>query len=350
MAIISKHTDVISRINQKKLPPLVLFFGEEDYFIDLLCNEVQNKLLTEDEKAFDFGHFMGGDIKDKKSLIDACMSCRQMPLIAPFRLVIIKEAQSISKWEVFDDYFKNPSKSTILVICIKGLPDKRKSMFKIIEKEGLCFESKPIKESELPNFVVNYLKEHGLSISTDATAAISAQLGTNLSLTIQELDKLVVNIPSGSTVSIKEVENYIGINKDYNVFTLQKAISTGDVISIRKILNYINRNPKPKSSKEMPFAPITILPRLYDQFSKIMTIHALMRSGRASNKFDVAKEIGVSPYFVDEYMNSTKIYSYAKTAQILSHINKSDLRLKGIEGSGFSEMDILEDLLFFITH
>lgn len=54
-------------------------------------------------------------------------------------------------------------------------------------------------------------------------------LGTDLSKIANELDKLAIILPQGSTITPELIEENIGFSKDFNVFELRKAIGERNV-------------------------------------------------------------------------------------------------------------------------
>lgn len=95
----STFEQINKSIKNKKFSPLYLLHGES-FFIDLLVEEIQKETLTETEKEFNQNIFYGKDT-EAKSIIGACM---QYPMMAEYRLIILKEAQNMKEIEVCCQY------------------------------------------------------------------------------------------------------------------------------------------------------------------------------------------------------------------------------------------------------
>ena len=63
-------------------------------------------------------------------------------------------------------------------------------------------------------------------------------LGTNLGKINNELEKLQIILPQGSTITPKHIEENIGFSKDFNVFELRKAIGERNQLKAYQIAQY----------------------------------------------------------------------------------------------------------------
>ena len=331
-----------NQIKTKKLAPVYLLWDEEDYFIDRLADLFENHALDENDKAFDFSLYFAPDLKSKEPGLKGVMAdCKRFPAMAPFQLIIIKEAQSIDHWEPIEDYLQHPVSTTVLVLIHKHKKiDKRKNVFKQIAKIGVSFESSPLKDSEYGTWVAQYLKQHGYNISPQPLALLTESLGQNLNLIANELEKFFINLPKGSTITEDEIEKYIGINKDYNVFRFGDALFARDPIWTRKLCNYARKHPK-------DFPLQLVIPQLYKQFSKVLLVH------HARNKntpmAELARNMGINPYFLRQYESAANRYAYKETSAVLRLLLRYDARAKGI-GFSMESADLLDELSFRILH
>lgn len=337
-----KYDDIVKQIRSHKPAPVYLLWGEEDFYIDRLEKIIESELLDEMQKEFDFSVYFGQDLKGKEpGLPGVIANCKRFPVMSPFQLVMVKEAQAIDRWDAVENYLQNPVQSTVLVFCHKHKKiDKRKSVFKLFDKAGVCFESAPLKDKDYMPWMENYLKENGYSVEPQALALMSETLGGNLSMVANELGKLFVNLPQGATVSEDDVEKYVGINKEYNNFALEKALAMRDVTACRKICNHIRKNPK-----EFPLPPLMGV--VYRLYARIMQVHALRGRGTPRNEW--AATIGVAPYFLGQYETAASRYSYRETAVILQVIKTYDLKSKGF-GGNLSHEAFIDELCFRLLH
>ncbi|MES2873147.1 MAG: DNA polymerase III subunit delta [Bacteroidota bacterium] len=339
-------SELIKDLKNRKFKPVYLLHGEESYYIDKISDYIEQNALSDAEKGFNQTVFYGKD-SDVMSIIN---SAKRFPMMSEFQVVIVKEAQDL-KWGKDDEgkksadpmlsYLENPLSSTILVFCYRnGKFDKRKKTFKAIEKRGVVFESAEIYDNKVPAWIEDFVREKGYTIHARASALMAEYLGNDLSKVANELEKLMLNVKKGQEITSKDVENNIGISKEYNVFELQTAIARKDAYKVNQIINYFAANPK---NNPMPL----VLGNLNNYFSKVLKYHyATDRSPQG-----LARELGVAPFFVKDYETAGRSFSKQKTFQIISYLRECDLKSKGVDASGNTEDgELMKELLFKIIH
>jgi len=336
--------EILKDIKNRKYKPLYLLHGEEPYFIDLVSNYIEHHLLPDAEKGFNQTVLYGKDT-DMMTVLNAA---KRYPMMADYQVVMVKEAQDM-KWGKDDDgkkgidpllsYLEKPLASTILVFCYKyGKFDKRKKTYKAIEKSGLIFESAPLYDSKIPAWIEGFISDKGYKISQQASLMLAEYLGNDLSKISNELEKLMLNVTAGQEISLKLIQDNIGISKEYNVFELQTAISKKDAFKANQIINYFEANPKANPI-------VLVLGNLNNFFSKVLAYHYV----KDKSQQNVARELGVNPYFVKDYELAGRNYSYPKTMQVISYLREYDLKSKGVE-SNAPHGELMKELMFKILH
>ena len=311
--------------------------GEESYFIDKITDYISKNVLSDAEKTFNQLVLYGKDT-DTANVINAA---KRFPMMANHQVVIIKEAQNLKKIEDFIYYIEKPLKSTILVICYKyGKLDKRKKLFKIVHENAVVFESDKLYESQIPDWINAYLKNHKLTIDQGAAVLLTEFLGTDLEKIANELDKLSIILPEGTTkINAGHIERNIGISKDYNNFELTKALSGKSVVKAYRIINYFANNPKNN--------PLVVtLGILSNFFSKVLSYHFLPDK----SKYSVAAALNIKTFFLSEYEMAAKKYSVVKIIAIISYLREYDLKSKGIGSNNVPDGELLKELIFKILH
>lgn len=236
------YDDILKELRAKQYRPVYYLMGEESYYIDLIANYIANNILTETEKEFNLTVVYGGDT-DIASIINAA---KRYPMMSEHQVIIVKEAQSVRNMEELSYYLQKPLTSTILVLCHKhGVLDRRKKLAAEIEKNGVLFESKKIKENQLPAFITSYMKRKGFDMDPKAISMLTDFVGTDLSRLTGELEKLIITNPKNQTrITPEQIELNIGVSKDYNNFELRSAIIERDILKANKIVKYFEENPK----------------------------------------------------------------------------------------------------------
>ena len=336
---------LLNDLKSRKFKPVYLFHGEEPYYIDLFGNYIEDHLLTDAEKGFNQTVVYGRDT----DMITVLNAAKRFPMMSEYQLVMVKEAQDL-KWGKDDDkkgvdpvltYLENPVPSTILVFCFKHAKfDKRKKTYKAIEKSGIVFESATIYENKVPGWIEEFMKDKAYRIQPRASALMAEYLGNDLSKISNELEKLMLNVPKGNEISVEDVQNNIGISKEYNVFELQDALARRDPFKANQIIDYFASNPKSN--------PIQmVLGALNTWLTKILKYHYITDKSAAN----LARELGVNPYFVKDYELAGKSYNAWKTIDIISYLREYDLKTKGVDSTGnTTDGELLKELVFKILH
>lgn len=332
----SDVTKIVSDIEKGIIKPVYFLMGEEPYYIDKISEYIENKILTEEEKGFNQMVLYGRDI----TIEDIVDNAKRFPMMAEKQVVIVKEAQDLSRTiENLTSYVENPQPSTVLVMCYKYKTiDKRKKLYKAIQKAGLIYESKKLYENQIAEWIRRVLAGRKYEIDTKAAAMLIEFLGTDLSKISNELDKLMVVLPVGSKITGKAIEENIGISKDYNNFELRKAVGERNVLKVNQIINYFAQN-----QKANPL--IMTISLLNSFFTQLLIYHSL----NDKSKNSVARALGVSPFFVSDYSVAARNYPMRKVSQVIGLLRDADVKSKGV-GANLPAGDILKELLFKIIH
>lgn len=329
---------ILKELKAKQYRSVYYLMGEESYYIDLIADYITNNVLTDTEKEFNLSIVYGADV-DISTIINAA---KRYPMMSEYQVVVVKEAQSIRNMDELSFYLQKPQNSTILVICHKhGVLDRRKKLAAEIEKTGILFESKKIKDAQLPAFITSYMKRKGIDLEPKATAMLADFVGTDLSRLTGELEKLIITLPKGQTrVTPEQIEHNIGISKDYNNFELRSAIVEKDILKANKIIKYFEENSK--------FNPIQMtLSLLFGFFSNLMLAYYAPEKSEQG----IALFLGLkSPWQSREYLSAMRRYNGVKTMQIIGEIRYADAKSKGVGNSSITDGDILRELVFKILH
>ncbi|KZE77998.1 DNA polymerase III subunit delta [Myroides marinus] len=327
--------DIIKDIKAGKAAPIYFLMGEEPYYIDKISEYIEDNVLTEEEKGFNQMVLYGRDV----TIQDIVSNAKRFPLMAEKQVVIVKEAQELARTiDQIESYAEQVQPSTVLVFCYKYKTlDKRKKVYKTIEKNGIIFESKKLKEYQIDAWIKKLLTGKGYAIDPKASAMLVEFLGTDLSKIANELDKLALVIPKGVQITADVVEKNIGISKDFNNFELIKAIVDRNQLKAYKIANYFAQNPKNN--------PIVLTMGLvYSYFSKLLLYHGL----KDKSPSNVMKQLKVSQYAIKDYEVGFRIYKMKQVSVIISHLKDVDLKSKGVGAQAMPQGDLLKEMLIKI--
>jgi len=332
-----KINQIVSDIKNGNFSPVYFLMGEESYYIDKISDYIENNVLSEEEKGFNQMVLYGRDV----SIEDIVSNAKRFPMMAERQVVIIKEAQELSRTiESLVTYVENPQPTTVLVICYKYKTiDKRKKLYKAINKKGLLYESKKLYENQVGEWIRRVLSGKGYQIEPKAILMLVEFLGTSLSKINNELEKLMVLLPKETLITAIHIEENIGISKDFNNFELRKAVGERRVVKANQIINYFAQNPKSN--------PLVMTISLLNSFfTQLLIYHSL----KDKSKMSVSKALRVNPYFVGDYQNAARNYPMRKVSQVISLLRDADLKSKGVGAQNLAQGDILKELLFKMMH
>jgi DNA polymerase-3 subunit delta len=323
---------IIKEINSGNIKPIYFLMGEEPYYIDKLTEFIENNILTEDEKAFNQQVLYGRDV----TVEEVISSAKRYPMMADRQVIIVREAQDLSRTiDKLDAYLENLQLTTVLVIAYKYKSlDKRKKITKLIEKNGILFESKKMYENQVGTWISRILQGKGYHIEPKASAMLVEFLGTDLSRINNELEKLQIILPKGTTFTPNHIEENIGFSKDFNVFEFRKAIGERNQLQAYRIANHFAQN-----KKDYPMVLTTGL--VFGFFSSLLQYHGL----KDKSPGNVAKVLKVNPYFIKDYDVALKNFPMKKVSSIVSTLRSIDVKSKGVGANQLKESDLLNEML-----
>jgi DNA polymerase-3 subunit delta len=323
---------IMAEWKKKTFKPLYWLEGEENYYIDKLVDYAEHHILPDSEASFNLSVFYGKDA----NWADVINACRRYPMFAERQVVILKEAQQMRDVEKLEPYVENPLGSTVLVVSYKEKKvDGRTKFAKTLAKNGVVLTTKKMYDDKLPEWTSELVHSKGLTISPKALMLLVDHIGNDLSRIENEIDKLSINLGKRKNITEEDIEEYIGVSKEFNVFELQAALAEKNLTKAIQIIQYFESNPKA--------APIQlILPSLYGFFSKVFIIFGL----NTNDEKAIAQALGLrNSFFVKDYMKAAKLYSYAGVERALLLFHQYNLRSIGVHDAGTEDASLLKEMV-----
>jgi DNA polymerase-3 subunit delta len=317
-------------VQSKKFLPIYFLEGEETYFIDELANAIEGNVLSEAERGFNQQIFYGKEAK----MLDIINASKRYPMMSERQLILVREAQyvlNLAKSSILLDYLGTPLPSTVLVFLYKGKKvNKTTKVGKALKKYGLLTSNK-LYDNQLPAWLENHLRLKGLKMEEKAKYILLEQAGNNLSSIAKELEKLSSSAKDGK-ITVKDMELLSGLNRSYNVFEYQKALGQRNPQKALEIAKYFGQD-----LKSNPL--VLILSSVFGYFKKVHMLH-FINHGRS----DAARAIGVSPYFLKDYIQAANNYRPEKIREVFNHLADADRISKGIESGKVDESKLLQEM------
>lgn len=322
---------IIADWKKGKFKPVYWLEGDEEYYIDKAIDYAEHQILSESESSFNLTVFYGRDA----NWADVINACRRYPMFSERQVVLLKEAQHMRDIDKLEPYVDHPLDSTILVVSYKDKKvDGRTRFAKVLKEKGVMVSTKKMYDNQLPEWTQELVESKGLSISPKGLALLVDHIGNDLSRIENEIDKISVNLGKRKSISEEDIEEFVGVSKDFNVFELQAALAKKDLPKAIRIVQYFEANPKA--------APIQlVLPSLYSFFSKVFMIFgAPSREEKA-----VASALGVSPFFVKDYLHAANLYGYEGAERVLLLLHQYNLKSIGIHSINVEDASLLKEMI-----
>ena len=339
------YEQVMLQLRQQQYKPVYILYGDEPYYIDKVTDYIEDNVLDEAGKSFDQVVLYGRDLTEA-GIGEAVMQARGFAMMGGYKVVIVREAQMIKKWQALEQYIAAPQPQSILVIACKGAAPKVPA-----SPHVALMQSTALRDYQVAGWITRYIEDWNKQQSTQdkadrvtidpkVTQILADNLGTNLQQIVLSLEKLVNGRPAGvNVIDATLVERNIGISKDFNGFELQDALINGDPVKANRIVRYF------ASSKDHPIQKE--LPLLFGFFANLMLYHYLPNKG---DERAVAAALKINPFIVKNYARAAKRFSAGKTFRIVSYFRETDARSKGIGTGSATELDLWKELIYKILH
>lgn len=323
--------NIIANWKRGAFHPVYWLEGEESYYIDKITDYAERNLLSADQASFNLTIFYGRDSKAE----DVINACRRYPMFSERQVVILKEAQQLRDIEKLETYILHPLSSTIFVVAHKEKKlDGRSKMAKQLKEHAVVYTSKKLYDNELPEWTASLVKNKGLDLGPKALFMLVNHIGNDLQRIENEIEKITLNLKGRNQITEEDIEEYVGVSKEFNVFELQSALATRDLPSSLKVLNYFAANPKS--------APIQLLlPTLYAFYSKLYIASAL--GSRDENS--VAAALGMKGFIAKQYIQALQYYSFNDVERALLLLHHYNLKSIGIQKADTADASLMKELV-----
>lgn len=321
---------VLNDLKKNRFAQVYWLEGDEPFFIHQVVEYAEKSILTEAETGFNLTVFYGRDA----GWADVINACRRYPMFSEKQVVIIKEAQDLKGLDKLEAYVEAPLTSTLLFVAYVGKKvDGRSKLARLLKEKAAFVSTRKMYDSALPEWTAAQVAEKGFTVTKKALFLLIDHIGNDLSRLRNEIDKLSLNLQETRQITENEIERFIGVSKEFNVFELQQAVATRDLPKAVRIINYFGANPKA--------APLPLIfPSLYNFFSKVQAIHSLPAKDEAT----VATGIGVNRYFAKDYIGAASRYDQADTERVMLLLHEYNLRNLGINDAGTDDAELLKEM------
>ena len=323
------YDQFLNQIERGEFAPIVLLLGSETFLKQEAVTQLMDRLLYPSSREFNFDLFYGADA-DPAAVVNAALA---FPLLAPKRLVILRELDKISEsgLQVLLPLFEHPPDSTCLVLTAEKV-DGRKKTFSTLKDHCETVECKPLYDNQVPGWIRRRVERKGKRISPQAVHLLFTQVGANLGELANEIDKLFIFVGDRDRIEASDVREVVGISKINNVFELTDAIGRKE---IEKAIHIVDR------MLEEGEKPISMVAMVLRHLGIMIKIKGYQKA-RIPSK-DLSKKVGVHPYFLKEYVAQAQGFSLEMLTEGIEHLREADSHLK----KGYQNDRMIMELLIY---
>ena len=317
-----------SQVDEGRCAPLYFLFGDEPYLLNQSLNRLRNSVVNEATADFNLNIYYAADseisvIKD---------SVEMLAMMAPKRLVIVKEAQALTdkEWAALEPLFENPVDSTVFVLTASKI-DKRKKSIRLLLEKAQTVEFKRPYENQIPTWI-NYIANlHEIELSEDSIHLLHKLVGSHLQEIDSEIRKLKDYIGPRKRVEVADVSQVVSHVREETVFDLTRAIGENNRIkSLEMLVHLLDQGQN----------EVGIIAMIARHVRLLIKVKRGQEQGLFGAK--LAQQVQVAPYFLNEYIEQGKAWSVSRLEDMLLLLDDTD---KALKSSPLSSHIWLENLI-----
>lgn len=325
---------IVSDWKKGVFKPVYWLEGDESFYIDKVMAYAENNILTEAEAGFNLTIFYGKDA-DWPGVVNAC---RRYPMFAEKQLVLLKEAQHMKDIEKLEGYIENPLASTIFIVGYKEKKvDGRSKLSRLLKQKGEVLTTKKLWDNELPGWITGLVTGKGFTITTKAVKLLEDHIGNDLNRINNEIEKVIINLNTRKQITEDDIEEFVGISKEYNALELEHALTQRNLTKCLQIIQYFESNPK-----ALPIQ--LLLPTLYSFFSKAY----LVFGAGTNNEDQLAQFLGYKNAYgsyVKDIINCARSFRQRGVEQAILLLHEYNLKSIGINNGNATHADLLKEMV-----
>lgn len=322
------YAELNRAIEGRSIPPLLFLYGEETFLLDRALQRLRDAAVPADARDFNLNLYHGKE-SPVEVILDTALT---LPVFSSHRLVLVRDAQDLSaaSLDAFLPYLADPAPETILVFTADRI-DGRKKFFQEFKKRGVLVEFKRLYDNQIPAFVREQAKSTGFALTEDALALFCRRVGNSLQEVSGEVNKLFAYLGERDLADVADVAAVVSDTRVDSIFELTNAIGARKKGEALRLLTRLLAEGT---------APLMMLTMMVRHFRQLWQARELLEQGVASK--EIARQIGINPYFIDGLVSQSRRFSLARYRQIFMLFLEVDL---GLKSSGAHPAAMLEKLV-----
>ncbi len=336
---------VRKEIEQGKIKLVYLFYGKEEGLARELVGLLKEKLVPPASEVFDYAVVDANEVTMEQIVSLA----ETVPAVGERRLVVVRKAErffaTASKRKGLktggrndDDeekelleYLKKPCPSTCLVFLAGESVDRRRKVFREVDRAGVTCRCGMLKGWELVNWLTERAKLKGYTVKKEAARYLVEMVGSDLYLLENELSKACTYAGAEGTVEKVHVEKVVSPSPENNIFPMLDDIGKKNT---REALWRL------KDLLALGEPPLRILLMLARQVRLILWTRTLHDKGEGI--YRIGDELGLPAFVVEKYLEQGQCFDRAGLLAAMKEILEVD---QGIKTGRLDAELALEDLV-----
>ncbi|UCF63063.1 MAG: DNA polymerase III subunit delta [bacterium] len=309
------YNQALRDIQNSKIEPFYLFFGEEQLLAENLIKKIKSVFLTELEPELNyFVRYASENGADEVIALSSGMG-----LFSKRKLLILKEADSLKQKELdrLSRLFENPPPDIVLILqtSISSLYQTR---LKKIENIITVVHILPLKTEELKIFILEEFQKNGKRITDEAIEMLIFMVGNQLSDLSVQIGHINDYFGKETVYDVKHVETVAGVYATQDVYELSRLISMEEYRKAAAVLSNLTGS---------GMSPQFILNQLLRHFTALWRIQGYLRAG--ITRTDVlSSHLKMYYKYVDEYKTQLKNWKPSRLMGVIQSLKKVDRELK----------------------
>lgn len=307
----------LTAFKHRNFHPLYFVYGDEPF----LANELQEALIEYGLESHERDFNLDMVYATESNSVKTVALCNAYPMMAERRIVIVRDFEKLAQNALFAEYAKHPNPTAVVLLLCGSKPNMASNPYKALKQAAVAIEVKAMKENQLGGWIQKRFSAVHKKIRPEAIQMLVDLNGNGLQNLAAEVDKLVSYIGKRDEVTREDVLDVGGHAREFNVFELQKSIGEADFLSANRIMEQMLQQKTNAAGEALMI--IAMLTRYFTVLWKL--------TGCQPNLTDKAKaeRVGISPYFIKEYLFSMRHYSYPRIQRAFATLLAADYELKG---------------------
>jgi DNA polymerase-3 subunit delta len=312
------YEDLATAFRHRHFQPLYFFFGEEGLLMDELQALLVEHALPPHERAFNLDVVFGPEAAAPAVLA----LFAQFPMMAERRVVVVRAFERLDENRLFTAYAERPNPQAVVLLLCTGKPNLTQHPYRALKQHAVWAEFKPLYDRQMPGWIAQRLKAKGYKPEGGAAQMIAEAVGADLRAAAAEVDKLAAYVGERKAVTEEDVVRAAGHSREHNVFELQRAVGQGEHARALAIGEALLAQAANRRSEA-----IGIVAVLAAYFTRLQKLSACLR--QRMPEAEMARHVGVSPFFLREYLTALRLFPAADLARALGALLAADDELKG---------------------